>query len=131
MCLIEQDIFVLHKAGKTNWRENLSTIDLLFKVARLVKSKQCFQYQKQLIVQGGQSYWTFPFSKGSLQKDALQVGQSRLVFPWSAMDYQRFTNWRGRLSTVDLLIKVACLSKAADLNYKVYKEVTLSEPSLQ
>ncbi len=49
------------KAGNTNWSGRHNAVHLLFKLeqkwADLNKS-----------VQGGQLYWSFPFSKGSLQK---------------------------------------------------------------
>ncbi len=36
-------------AGSTYWRERLGTVDLLIKVAFLLKSKNLFNYQKKLI----------------------------------------------------------------------------------
>ena len=51
----------IHKAEKTNWRRLPNTVDLLIKVACVVKGADLNQ-----LVQGGQLYWDFPFSKGSL-----------------------------------------------------------------
>jgi len=50
----------------------LGTVDLLIKVAYFVKNvNHIFNIKKELIdlnklVQGGQLYWAFPFSKGSV-----------------------------------------------------------------
>ncbi len=50
----------------------LSTIDLLIKVACFVKNQVMFALSKAAnlikLGQGGQLYWAFPFSKGSLAK---------------------------------------------------------------
>ncbi len=57
-------------AGNTNWGGKLSTIDLLIKEACFVKKENIIFTIKQAdlnwLVQGGQLYWTFPFSKTSL-----------------------------------------------------------------
>ncbi len=54
-----------YKTWNTNWRGRLSTVDLMTKVACLVKkSKICLYYQiaadLKFLVQGGQLYWAFP-----------------------------------------------------------------------
>jgi hypothetical protein len=56
--------------GNTNWRGRLSTVDLLIKVACFVKRVNNNLILKgeyiNLLVQGGQLYLAFPFSKISL-----------------------------------------------------------------
>ncbi len=59
-------------AVNSNWRGRLSTVDILIKVACFVKKVDSVAYLNQLI-QAGQLYWAFPFSKGSLVHDAPQL----------------------------------------------------------
>jgi hypothetical protein len=53
--------------GNTNWGERLGTVDLLFKVACFVNNvNHIFNIKGadlNKLVQGGQLYWPFPFSK--------------------------------------------------------------------
>jgi hypothetical protein len=92
----------LVKPGNPHWRGRLITIDLLMKVAYFVKGNK-FLLSKvadlNYLIQGGQLYWAFPFSKRStIQHD------KGLVNPWNP-------HWKGRLSTIDLLMKVAYFVK--------------------
>ncbi len=51
------------------WRGILSTVDLLIKEASFVKKINNtinLKWADPNLVQGGQLYWAFPFSKGSL-----------------------------------------------------------------
>ncbi len=62
--------FLLTSYDQTNWRGRLSTIDLLIKIACLAKkSNNIFNIKGAYLnwfVQGGQLYWSLPFSKSSL-----------------------------------------------------------------
>ncbi len=62
---IPQKAFISYP-GNTNWEERLSTIDLLIKVALVKNVNNIFRLWSKLVVQGGQLYWAFPFSKTSL-----------------------------------------------------------------
>ncbi len=56
--------------GNTNWSGRLIAVELLIKVACFVKKYVMFVILKaanlNLLIQGGQSCWAFPFSKDSL-----------------------------------------------------------------
>ncbi len=58
------------KAENTNWRERLSTVELLIREAWFVtKVNNIFSIKwadLNWLVQGGQLYWAFPFRKSSL-----------------------------------------------------------------
>ncbi len=83
-----------------NWRGRLSTVDLLIKVTCFVKLLLIFAILKRAdlnqLVRGGQMYWGFPFSKGSLV--ALQHG---LVILWLL----KATSWFTIFLTGSCLIK--------------------------
>ncbi len=56
--------------GNPYWRERLSTVDLLIRIGCFVKLKNVVSVRKAADMskkaQGGQPYWSFPFSKDSL-----------------------------------------------------------------
>jgi hypothetical protein len=90
-------------AGITYWRERLSTDDLLITVFYFVAiinyicdTKMC----RRKIVQGGQPYWAFSFSKGSL------MGPSKLM----TRGYQQiaFLNNHHRHRTTKTETKAQC-----------------------
>ncbi len=60
----------LDSAGNANWGGRLSTADLLIKVDCFIKKiHNLFNIERnwsKLVIQGGQLYWAFPFSKTSL-----------------------------------------------------------------
>ncbi len=64
------ECLLIAESGNTNLRERLSTIDLLIKVAcfltRVITFLNIKQNDMNELVQGGQPYWAFPFSKTSL-----------------------------------------------------------------
>jgi hypothetical protein len=67
------------KAGNSYCWGNLSTVDLLIKLARFVKKEKYLFSLKaanlNLLIQRGQSYLSFPFSKDSLLKMKFWTGQ--------------------------------------------------------
>jgi hypothetical protein len=66
-----QKLRPLARPGKTNQRgRRLGTVDHLANVASTAKSIHCYikNWQSKLIVQGGQLYWAFPCSKGSVAR---------------------------------------------------------------
>jgi hypothetical protein len=79
------------KAGKTNWRERLSTFDLHINVARYFFSKldnasNIKSSWSKLVVDGGGWYWYFPLGKVSLvkviQMPGIQTAFSLTFIPW-------------------------------------------------
>ncbi len=65
----QSSFLTMIRPGNTHWRERANTVDLLIKVACFCK-KVMFTMPKAADlneqVQGGQLYWAFHFSKGSL-----------------------------------------------------------------
>ncbi len=57
----------------TNWRESLSTVDLLVKATCFVKKRKPNAANLNWLVQGGQWYYAFPLSKGSLEAMSSKV----------------------------------------------------------
>ncbi len=72
-------LFVTHWPRNPNWRGRHSTVDLLNEVVCFVKDVKMSKFSKATylnwLVLGGQSYWSFPFSKGSLhwQSSAVNI----------------------------------------------------------
>ncbi len=65
----------MRSPGNTDWRESLSTVDLLIKTACLVKKWIKLLISKvgdlNYLVQGGLLYCAFPFNKASLKSQSL------------------------------------------------------------
>jgi len=60
---LESDLQRLnYQPGNYNWRERLTTIDLLIKMFCFVKNASVLRAADlNQLLQGGQSYWSFPF----------------------------------------------------------------------
>jgi len=65
--------------GNPYWRRRLSTVDLLIKLACCVKKEIMHPISKaddlNLLVQGVQLYWAFPFSKCSMVCPSNDISQ--------------------------------------------------------
>ncbi len=135
MSMTLKNIHLSYPAWISYWRGRISTIDLLVRTGSdqlLFILKKYFSFiLNKLSEWGGHPYWAFSFGKSSLDPVSghfivWKIGTStfcQLAFlsnnqktdeekgPNLSSDVPGNTNWGGRLSTVDLLIKVACFVK--------------------
>jgi hypothetical protein len=72
-------------------------------------------------LKGGQLYWTFPFSKGSMVDWLVCMCNLYVLYLTAGNTY-----WKERLSTVDLLINIGCFIKKRSM-FKVWKATHLNE----